>query len=517
MKLKEIKSLDKSELLEVGFLSFVANIFSKVFTVPIGIIIASILGPINYGILAIINLILQYLAYCNLGILMNITREVPIAYGANKLKEIKLLYDITFTNYFIYTFFSVFFIWALYYLKFLDDSLTFQIFLLITLIFISKNLVSFFHTYLKGEGLFVNLAKNEIILKVGLPIISLILVWLFHIEGMLISMLIINLISFLFVFNKLSKPNLSFNLNFKKTKELLSTSVFMHFNKIIDGIFISLGILFTSSFLSLEDVGILSFAMVIATVNKVPFANSIAMIIGREMSVLAGKEGENNYYAFNKFFGKNLSIYMLLTSTVLGMLVIFYSVLVNVFLLEFSKSTPIFIILFFSINFYNVRHFMYNYFNATLQMAKRSLILITGVLINSILCYFSIYFEFGIIGIAFSISLSFIIISLQVITVTLDQVNSNKFIKYWFLFKLFLISIILSTLVYYFSYNAFFDYNSNYKSLYNLSYIVLDVSLKFLIFGSISLFIFCILFQNQKIWQELIIYFKLALKKIGFS
>ena len=162
----ETRFSNKNEVLEVGLLSFVANILSKVFTVPIGIIIASILGPINYGILAIINLILQYLSYFNFGILMNITREVPIAYGANKLKEVKLLYDITFTNYFIYTFFSVFLIWALYYLKFFDDSLTFQIFVLLTFLFLSKNLVSFFHTYLKGEGKFVNLAQNEIILKI---------------------------------------------------------------------------------------------------------------------------------------------------------------------------------------------------------------------------------------------------------------------------------------------------------------------------------------------------------------
>jgi O-antigen/teichoic acid export membrane protein len=513
----ETKSSNKNEVLKVGLLSFVANILSKVFTVPIGIIIASILGPINYGILAIINLILQYLTYFNLGILTNITREVPIAYGANKLKEVKLVYDVTFTNYFIYTFFSVFLIWVLYYLKFLDDSLTFRIFILLTLLYFSKNLVSFFHTYMKGEGKFVNLAQNEIILKMGLPILSLFLVWLFNIEGMLISMLIINLISFLFVFKNLNKPSFSFNFNLKKTKELLSTSVFMHFNKIIDGVFISLGILFTSTFLSLEEVGLLSFAMVLATIDKVPFATSIVLMINRQMAILAGKEGENNYHAFKNFFGKNLSIYMLLTSTVLGMLVIFYSVLVKIFLIEFLDSLPIFIILFFSINFYNVRYFMYNYFNITLQMVKRSLILIVGLLINLVLCSLSIYFEFGIIGIAFSISFSFFIISLQVITITLDQVNSNKFIKLWFLLKLFIISIVLTSLVYYFSYNEFFEYNSDYKSLYNLSYILLDVSLKFLIFGSISLFIFCILFQNQKILQELIIYFKMSLKKIGFS
>ena len=511
-----IESNSKSEVLKVGFLSFIANILSKVFTIPIGIIIASILGPINYGILAIINLILQYLAYFNLGILMNITREVPIAYGSNNTKEVKLLYDITFTNYFIYTFFSVFLIWLLYYFNFFVDSLTFQIFVLLTFIFLSKNLVSFFHTYLKGEGKFVNLAQNEIILKIGLPLLSLFLVWLFYIEGMLISMIIINLVSFVFIFKKLNLPKLSFNLNFKKTKQLISTSIFMHFNKIIDGIIVSLGILFCSTFLSLEDVGILSFAMVIATIDKVPFATSIVMMINRQMAILAGKEGENNHQAFKNFFGKNLTIYMLLTSTVLGMLVIFYSVLVKIFLIQFLDSTPIFIILFFSINFYNVRYFMYNYFNATLQMAKRSLILIVGLIFNLVLCSLSIYFEFGIIGIAFSISLSFIIISLQVITITLDQVNSNKFIKLLFLLKLFIISFILTSLVYFFSYNEFFEYNSNYKNLFNLFLIAMDLFFKFSIFSSISLILFSFLFKNQNILGELIVYLKLGLKKFGY-
>lgn len=512
----ETISSNKNEVLEVGLLSFVANILSKVFTVPIGIIIASILGPINYGILALINLILQYLSYFNLGILTNITREVPIAYGTNNLKEVKLVYDVTFTNYFIYTFFSVFIIWILYYLKLLDDSLTFQIFILLTILFISKNVVSYFHTYLKGEGKFVNLAQNEIILKIGLPLLSLFLVWLFNIEGMLISMIIINLISFVFIIKKINQPKFSFNLNFKKTKQLISTSIFMHFNKIIDGVFVSLGILFSSTFLSLEEVGILSFAMVLATIDKVPFATSIVLMITRQMAILAGKEGENNYHAFKNFFGKNLSIYMFLTSTVLGMLVIFYSVLVNIFLTEFLDSLPIFIILFFSINFYNVRYFMYNYFNVTLQMAKRSLILIVGLLLNAVLCSLSIYFEFGIIGIAFSISFSFFIISLQVITITLDQVNSNKNIKLFFLLKLFIISIILTSLVYFFSYNQFFEYNNNYKNLFNLSIIAMDLIFKFLIFLSTSLILFSFLFKNQNILDELIVYFKLGLKKLGY-
>ena len=79
----------KSYTLEAVSFSLVANMFGKFVSIPAGIYIASQLGPSGFGLVAIVNLLLQYIGYLNLGMLGNLTREVPIAYGKKDIKEVE--------------------------------------------------------------------------------------------------------------------------------------------------------------------------------------------------------------------------------------------------------------------------------------------------------------------------------------------------------------------------------------------------------------------------------------------
>ena len=89
----------KKETIKAGGLSLLANIIGKSISMPVGIVVASILGPGDYGTLAIINLVLQYLGYLNLGFLTNLSREIPIAYGKNDKKEVEIIYSTVLTNF----------------------------------------------------------------------------------------------------------------------------------------------------------------------------------------------------------------------------------------------------------------------------------------------------------------------------------------------------------------------------------------------------------------------------------
>ena len=89
----------KEEAIDTGLRSAVGNIINKLLTIPINIFVASTLGPLGFGILAIVHLILQYLSYLNLGMLANLKREIPIAYGKNDFEEVKTVYQTIFTNY----------------------------------------------------------------------------------------------------------------------------------------------------------------------------------------------------------------------------------------------------------------------------------------------------------------------------------------------------------------------------------------------------------------------------------
>ena len=260
--------------------------------------------------------------------------------------------------------------------------------LLMAFIKVAACMNSYNYSYIKGEGKFFVYAKYETFTKITTPIANLIFVYFLGLSGMLISMAFSQLMGASFAYLILDKPKLRFSINLKKTKELLETGFLMYLNNIIDSIF-SIGIFLAGSMLTPEDVGILSFTLVIAITEKVPFASIYRMTIIRKMALDGGEFGINNYSIFRKYFGSHLVIYAILMSTFMGIYVIFYCISIKLYLYQFQSSIPIFIILFFSSCFYNIRKFMYGYFNVTKQMKKRSYILIIGTIVSLFLDTFS--------------------------------------------------------------------------------------------------------------------------------
>ena len=230
----------------------------------------------------------------------------------------------------------------------------------------------------------------------------------------------------------------------------MRTGILMYLNKVIDGVFISIGIMLAGAMLTKEDVGVLSFAMVIASTSKVPFADILTMTVRRKMGVAGGKFGINDYTVFRKYFGESFIIYAILMTTVMGAYVLFYSTSVHIFLQKFKMSIPIFLILYFSVNFYNIRNFMYAYFNVTMQMNKRSVILLAGIIVNTVLGYLAIKMEMGILGIAGSIAIAFLLVSLNTIFITFKQIFPESMKRYSFILKLSIISTILTSLLFIF-------------------------------------------------------------------
>jgi len=261
-------------------------------------------------------------------------------------------------------------------------------------------------------------------------------------------------------------------------------------------------------FLTKVDVGLLSFAMVIASSSKVPFADIFTMTVRRQMGLEGGKHGIHNYGIFARFFGTNLVIYTLLMSTVIGFFVIFYTVAVDIFLEKFHATIPIFMILYFAINFYSVRTFLYAYLNVTRQMNKRSLILLVGTVINLLLCYFGIQMGYGIIGITIAVSLAFMVVSLNAIWVTFSQVFDRAAIKLFFILKMFLISGLLTGLIYLYSDFRFIAYIPDYHLVGEMVLAAIDLILKLLSFGVLSCILFIVLFPREKVFAELLSIFR---------
>lgn len=494
----------KKESIKAISLSFSGNLVGKFISLPVGIVIASILGPGDYGVLAIITVILQYLSYLNLGLLGNIPREVPIAYGKKDLGEVKTIYSTVFTNYIITTIISLFILWFVYELGFdYDGEILIKYMIFITLIKLAANADSYFYTYVKGEGKFIIIGKYEWIKKTILPIINLVMVWYFQLTGFLISLLLVHLIGLGFFWVRLKRPLIKFKYNHSKTVELLRTGIPMYFNKIIDGVFVSIGLIMAGTFLQKVDVGLLSFAMVIASSKKIPFSTIFTMTIGRQMGIQGGKQGIHNYDHFAKYFGSKLIVYAILMSSILGAMVLFYTVAVKIFLHEFLLSIPIFIILYFALNFYNIRSFSLIYLNVTRQIYKRSLILVLGLLSNIILCYLAVKLGYGVIGIAIAVAASFIVVSINAIYLTFNQIFVNRWKKYVFLLKLLIISTTLTGLVYFYSDFTFFTFGLDYHNIGDMLLVLIDLLIKVSTFLLLTFVLYSGLFHKDNVYREL--------------
>ena len=149
MSISEIKK----ETIKVAYLAFIAQAIGKCLSFPVGIIVASILGPSGFGVLAIILLIMQYLRHCNRIFLVNMSREVPIAYGGNDIEEVHRIYSTVLTNYVIATIGGLSILWTIYATGFdFHGGLLRKYITVITFMTLASCATAYLRAYAKGEG-----------------------------------------------------------------------------------------------------------------------------------------------------------------------------------------------------------------------------------------------------------------------------------------------------------------------------------------------------------------------------
>jgi O-antigen/teichoic acid export membrane protein len=497
-------SENKKETIKSGALALTGNLIGKVVSLPVGIYVASVLNPAGYGLLAMVTVIIQYLSYLNLGVLSNINREVPIAYGQNDFDEVKVIYDTVFTNYLITTLFSIIVLWILHLLglSFTSELSTVH-FLIISFIIMTANAESFLHSYLKGEGKFLIYGQYEFVSKLLIPLASLVFVYFFGFTGMLLSLIFTHILGSVFILLKVKWPRLHFSLNLAKTKELFSTGIFMFFNKIVDGFLISIVILLASIFFTSPDLGILSFSLGFFEISKIPFAAILTVTVDRKMAYIAGIHGVDNYKNYSIFLGTTYVVYLLFLSIAFGIFIIFYSIVVKIFLQEYIAAIPLLITLFFALNFYNARFFLNSYINITRQMKKRTVILIVGVLVNIIFGYLSVKLGYGISGLAMVVAFSMIVISVQTVLFVFRQVYGSSKKGYYFLLKILIISGLSTALLYGYQDFKFIYYDlRNFDSL-QILLAAADFGIKSISFVTLVFCLFIGLFRQDKVDSEI--------------
>ncbi len=421
----------KKVALEVGAMATSGHLLAKVVSVPLGLYVASVLGPSGYGVLAMVVTVAQYMGYANLGMLTNLTREVPMAYGRGDKVAATRIYGVVAFNYALATLVSLGVFWVFFAIGNVPSGLTLVHAVLLTVIVVTANSESYFYSVLKGEGRFVLYGRYEFVRPVVTPVSNAVMVWAFGLSGMIASIAVQHMIGFGFLVRFMELPPLRLRIDLAETRRLMSTGLKMYFNKILDGLFTSTAIVLGLRYLSPAEVGILSFSLGALAAGKVPFATIIGVTIDRQIMLIAGRAENRSAEVidpaqFRRFFETPFAVYLLWLTLVVGCFALFYGYAVQVFLTEFRAAVWLLPVLFLGLTFYNARTFALSYIDGTRQMGRRSRAMLIGILANACGCLVVLALGWKGLGLAVALSFSMVVVSLQLLIPVLREVGAVR-------------------------------------------------------------------------------------------
>ena len=485
----------------------IINLAGRFVSMFVGIFIAKILGPVSYGVLGIANLIIKYLGYFDLGALKCLTRNATIKVGENNIDEANKIKDVLFTFIFYATIIPCLILWIYFLFGFnIKDILNVEILFLITINLFTAKLYSYVNSLIKIEGNFDLIKKVQIIEKILQPLLLIVLAYFFLIQGILFSLFLNNIIKLGYVMYNF-KIRLNFFYSYKKTIEQLKTSLQLYFNGFGESILISSGLLIATYFLSVFEVGIYTFAAGFISAKKIPFANPINIYIYRE--IFTNKNDFNNIESTPKLLNYPLTFYILFHSLIFGLIFLFYSAFIGVYLDEYELSISPMIFLFFGYIIYisTIFHKMILDANDFLNKILKGYVIGLLTLVFSILIFYY-YKMLNVTNIAICSSLGFIAVTIYF------NITSKKLIKRP-LFKTIasLLRVIVSSSLVGIILILLRDYNLIETSMHIYLNEFLNLIVRFLIFTLSTYFVFFILFYDQSILKKSIELIKIVRKK----
>ena len=496
-------SAQKKDVIKLtGILSF-AIIFGKIFSIPSAIITAKFLGPSLFGVLAIINLIIQYAGYTHMGLLQSLSRDVPIAYGKGDKKEAKLIKDTVYTGFTILSAFAMLALWILFISGVtFKGVLDFPVLILISLILVANRVLSFLKSYIKAEGKFMIIGRLNLIIKFFTPTLNIPAVIFFRLEGALFAIFLTEAIAAGYCMICLKKPKFHFSIKIRKTLQLLKTGFLIFINKISDGIFWSVDLMILTAMMATSYVGLYSIALS-AMGGVVPFSHAINMTVYRKIMVDGGKFGITSKKHFRKYTEGLFASHLLFNSLVLGFSILIYTVIIKTILVNYTESLPIIIILGFGYMIYTSRLFLSFYLNVTNQLSKRLVIILSGLGLNALLDYFLIVKGYGLKGVAFACSFSFLLISVLIIGISFKQIYGTLKSAFSIIFKICSISAILMGIISAFSRWEIIEYTSQLSIYSKVLWGIADLTVKGFIFSLVCVGIYFLFFRKYKLYKEL--------------
>jgi O-antigen/teichoic acid export membrane protein len=439
----------------------------------------------------------------SLGLKDSLTRELPIALGKGDRRECDDIKDAVFTGNAIVTFLTIIILWGL----FLDGgtlkgSLNLTIVILLTVVLITRRTATLINSYVRAIGNFRLIGRKDLILNITMPLILVPLVILFKVEGVLVSTIIGNLVTILYLSRYGERVKLRLFLPVKKTIHLIKIGFVVYMTSTAGVIFWTIDLTLIAFLLPVREAGIFGFALGgFAFAEAIP--NSFNPMIYQHMLVKKGEHGlEKGSSYFQKYMKNPITGYLMLCAIVAGCSLFFYVFVVNVFLTRYYESIPVVKILAFGFMIYKSRVFANFYLNVTDQLGKLLLIQCIGVALNIALDYILISKGYGIVGAAWGSTISFFVFSFFVIIFSMKQIYGSHRASLAFFGKLVTVSCLLMGVL--LSLDAFkiLPYLSAETIYWKIILGIGDVFVKVVIYSVMCILVYSLVYREHNLFQD---------------
>lgn len=420
-----------------------AGVLGRLLSVPVGILVATLLGPFQLGLLAILRLIQQYVGYAHMGLLTILPRNVPMAYGRGDHREARFITNVVFSGFAVASAAALAILWLLFLAGVtFSGVLTVTRLSLLTCILASNAALAFLRDYAKGEGQLMAIAQSDMVTAVVLPILTVPAVYWFAIEGALMAMCANNLTTLIYFVRLLGYPGFTFVAEPAKTFELLRLGVLVFANKMGDNLFWGLDLVVIGWLMTPREVGIYSLALTAITMVH-PFLAGFNHTAYRRIMEETGEKGAQDRSIYKKYAGSAYFVsYLLLNSIMLGLAALGLLTVVRVALPEYAETSPILVILTFGYTIFGSMVFMRYYLDATGQLQRRLGLVFGAVMANVAFDYLAIKMGFGLQGVAWACTASFFLSAGFILVFCFGQIYGHWSAGVRFLLQLTVVSVL---------------------------------------------------------------------------
>jgi O-antigen/teichoic acid export membrane protein len=428
-----------------------ARLFGAALSVASRVVGAGALGPSNYGVLRLADVVQQYSGYAEMGARYAVARQVPILLGQGDEDEARLVSGMVLIWMVTVSIVFCLALWLMFALGIrLNGLLTIWNLVFLSGLILLNRLNAFLGNYVRAYGNFDALGIQSFILAIGTPVVSIpAILWWGVAGGLLAQMIIAGLVgaNLIYFGARLGLFRLELRLPIRKAFRLLRLGLLLHFNNLSESLFETLELTLLAIFASTQQVGLYGFAIGWVASTTV-ILTGVGLVTERAMLLERGAQGADiRRDAFRRYLETPLVVYLLFASGMLGITYFVFDFIVKIYLPEFAPAMLIAQVLIFGQTIYSATELPRMYFNVTDQLKGRLGLALIGITVNVILDLFFLWRGYGAVGVAVGSSLSYCLYAAVVFQSCASQLYGRRSAGLRFLIQLALAAGVLALLL----------------------------------------------------------------------